>query len=67
MAAQENIKTVDSNCRNCVYLHSMSGMKFCAYIMIEEKCRPCPAGKGCTVKKTGKRINMRTPLAVVGT
>jgi hypothetical protein len=66
----QDIKTIDSYCRNCIYRAMTAGKagdKFCAYILIEEKCRPCPAGTGCTVRKIGKRIDMRKPLEVVRT
>lgn len=49
---------VDSYCRGCVHLAKLSAgdhTKFCDYIGATGKCRPCPAGKGCTVRKAGKR------------
>ena len=49
------IKTVDSTCRGCIYLTQVSGYNACDYIGATDKRRPCPAGKGCTVRKTGKR------------
>lgn len=71
MAAQECTNgVVDSYCRNCIYrartTGSVGGEVYCSYILINGKCRPCPAGTGCTERVIGKRKSMRTPLAVVG-
>lgn len=48
---------VDSTCRGCVYIGRILGgaEKWCDYIGATGKRRPCPAGKGCTVRLTGKR------------
>ena len=57
---EEKTKTVDSFCRGCIYLaQTGSGDKWCDYIGAEGHCRPCPAGRGCTARRTGKetRIN----------
>ena len=54
-------KTVDSFCRGCIYLASVSCAetrnRACDYIGATDQRRPCPAGKGCTVRKTGKRYD----------
>lgn len=36
-------------CEDCVYFQGYS-MRCCNYIFIEDKRRPCPPGKDCTVK-----------------
>ena len=43
-------------CKDCVYY--MGGFtKFCQYIFVEDKRRPCPPGKDCTVKvKRSKKV-----------
>lgn len=43
-------------CKGCVYNAEMSSCTYgyCNYIFVEKKRRPCPAGKGCTVKVKGK-------------
>ena len=50
---------VDSSCRGCVYLTGVScdatKHRACFYLVETQTRRPCPAGKGCTVRKTGKR------------
>ena len=51
MPSYENILTKD--CRGCMYLSLSVGS--CDYILIEDKRRPCPGGKGCTVRKDGVR------------
>lgn len=58
------IKTVDSYCRGCIYLAPISCVstknRACDYIGATDRRRPCPAGKGCTVRKTGKRFGLRS-------
>lgn len=53
------IKLVDAYCVGCTYLTVIScdatNQKACDYIGATNRCRPCPAGKGCTVKNTGKK------------
>ena len=49
------MKTADQQalakpCKGCVYL-SLSTLT-CDYILVTKKQRPCPPGKGCTVKTT---------------
>ena len=45
----------DSTCRGCIYFGTF--LRNCEYYMQTEQHRPCPAGKGCTVRTTkrGKR------------
>jgi hypothetical protein len=46
----------NKNCRNCMYFSGVSEYACtCNYIFIEDKMRPCPPGKGCTVKKKRPR------------
>lgn len=47
------IKTVDEYCIGCTYLirAGEGSLKACYYIGAIGKRRPCPAGKGCTVRK----------------
>ena len=47
-------------CTGCRYWDGNSGCHCCNYIFIEGHRRPCPPGKGCTVKK------LRKNKAVVG-
>lgn len=41
-------------CRGCIYKGYASNMPICQYILATHRCRPCPAGEGCTVKTTAK-------------
>ena len=54
---------VDSYCRGCKYLMYVScpntKQKACDYIGATKKRRPCPAGKGCTVRETGRQYGSR--------
>ena len=62
------IKLVDSTCKGCIYLGTLSGgkvgTKFCDYIGFEDKPRPCPAGKGCTVRKEAAKKKPYTPYQI---
>lgn len=46
-------------CDNCIYSCGFTGLniKSCDYFLVTNKRRPCPPGKGCTVKvvRKGKR------------
>lgn len=45
----------DSYCKGCVYKGYVNGhVPCCHYIFVVGKPRPCPPGKGCTVKKEGR-------------
>lgn len=47
-------------CYGCDYSCMGTGsVIFCEYIFITGKRRPCPGGKGCTVKKKKSRANAR--------
>lgn len=57
----------DEYCRGCVHLNKLDGYGwfniawYCNYICDEKHSRPCPAGKGCTEKKTaGRKRRKRT-------
>lgn len=47
----------DQYCKDCVYSNLATGedILLCAYYLKTNIRRPCPAGTGCTVKKTGKK------------
>lgn len=46
---------MDPHCKGCAYLgYAGSGMMCCDYIFKEERRRPCPPGKDCTVKISRK-------------
>lgn len=41
----------DKHCQDCFYYRNMYDCAwYCAYIFVEDKKRPCPPGKECTVK-----------------
>lgn len=51
------------SCFGCIYAEAeRSGREdlICTYILKTKKRRPCPAGKGCTVKKQGKLVRRIT-------
>lgn len=57
-------KLCDEYCEGCIYsvvfggLQGWPGMKrvqACEYILHAEERRPCPPGKGCTVKRTEQK------------
>ena len=57
---------VDSYCSGCIYLCYVGSdykSNACDYIGQTGHRRPCPAGKGCTVRKAGKK----KPKLVIGT
>lgn len=47
----------NSFCKGCVYNQYASGVEstLCTYYLETGIRRPCPAGTGCTVKRTGRR------------
>lgn len=47
----------DKYCKDCVYNNLAVGedIVLCTYYFKTNTRRPCPAGTGCTVKKTGKK------------
>lgn len=44
-------------CVGCVYNADLASFRYgyCNYIFVENKPRPCPAGKGCTVREVGRK------------
>lgn len=51
-------------CKGCFYRRgSTEASKSCDYILIEGHRRPCPPGKGCTVKKKERRRKKKAPDA----
>lgn len=47
-------------CNGCIYASSMGdGYIICNYFLQTSIRRPCPAGEGCTVKQTGKKLRQR--------
>ena len=50
----------DSYCEGCAYMGRIhASLRICDYIFIVGKCRPCPAGTGCTAKITDKEARRR--------
>lgn len=49
----------DDFCEGCVFNQNVSGdwSTCCVYYLVTNIRRPCPAGAGCTVKKTGKKVS----------
>ena len=48
--------TIDKHCRGCkYYIKIHEGVFYCSYLFQEDKRRPCPPGKGCTVKRKLKK------------
>lgn len=59
----------DETCKGCAYVRVMAGeigfgnrrtrkTAWCDFIGVNRHSHPCPAGKGCTVRRTKRR---RTP------
>lgn len=50
------VKACDAFCDGCIYRGFLEGnLRCCNYLLHTDQMRPCPPGKGCTVKKTDKR------------
>ena len=48
----------DNTCKGCIYRQQFhESLPYCNYIMVTSKKRPCKAGKGCTVRRTGRKKN----------
>lgn len=47
-----------NNCDDCFYYRSANLDRYCAYIFVEHKRRPCPPGDECTVK-IRRKVNRR--------
>lgn len=58
MAKQKGV--CDSFCKGCVFSSygSSDRVAICTYYLTTDIRRPCPAGTGCTVKQTGKKVSM---------
>lgn len=39
------------NCKGCAYAVLLGGKWYCDYLMMTGRCRPCPPGEGCTVRR----------------
>lgn len=52
----------DSHCMGCIYNQRFHGLKagMCAYYFETGRRRPCPPGKGCTVKSTAEKHKNKT-------
>lgn len=52
--------TSDKYCEGCIY-HGYAGgdWRCCDYIFIEDKRRPCPPGKDCTVKTVKVKVQKK--------
>lgn len=49
-------RTYDRACKGCIYMGwTGSYLGCCNYIFMKNQRRPCPPGKGCTVKETKKQ------------
>lgn len=49
-------KVCDSYCLNCIYCLGFCDVTWCCnYYLMTDKRRPCPSGKGCTVRVERKR------------
>lgn len=56
VANTKSENTIRDWCEGCVYYRGdFETTKCCNYIFMEDKRRPCPPGKGCTVKMGRKR------------
>ena len=54
----EKEKVVDRHCEGCKYYCQIwKNLYYCSYLFRTGKRRPCPAGKGCKVKKKGKPMS----------
>ena len=60
----------DETCKGCAYVRVMAGeigfgnrrtqqTAWCDFIGVNGHSRPCPAGKGCTVRKAKRRRTSR--------
>lgn len=51
----------DKYCHGCKYYRMITDdLRYCSYILDENKRRPCPPGKGCTVKQTRRKTKCQT-------
>ena len=54
-APEKPIGICDARCKRCKYGAPGSGIVTCDYHLIMMRRRPCPAGKGCTEFKPGRK------------
>ena len=54
-----------NNCSDCFYYRKTCLEKYCAYIFIEDKRRPCPPGDECTVK-IARKVKRRKKVKADG-
>ena len=45
----------DMSCKGCVYTVRLGNDWYCDYFLTTKRCRPCPPGEACTVRRDGKR------------
>lgn len=53
---------VDNYCRPCIYSGRNQNTKnpcSCDYFLATGKRRPCPAGRGCTVRELGRKARVQ--------
>lgn len=55
---------VDSYCRGCKYLGTLSRQPCCLYMDITGHSRGCPPGTGCTQRTFGPRIQPSKPFSL---
>ena len=49
-------------CPGCIYFGWVNSyMGCCNYYLMTDKRRPCPPGKGCTVKEKTKKMGQQLP------
>lgn len=49
---------INKHCRGCKYYNQITEAVFyCSYLFQTNKRRPCPPGKGCTVREERRKGN----------
>lgn len=49
---EEKQRLFDKHCKGCKYYVGITSLIYCCqYYEMEDKLRPCPPGKDCTVRK----------------
>lgn len=51
----DNEKQHDPWCSKCIYYGRST--RTCDYILMEDQRRPCPAGDGCTARRTSRKVS----------
>lgn len=55
METEQRETIIDKHCIGCKYYTGITSYMYCCtYFDQEDKRRPCPPGKGCTVRKEKK-------------